>query len=114
MIANRLIKNKKITALFFVAVMFFIQGVQVFHKHSPNLSYDLSKNEIGLKYHQANQHQVLCSICIFQFYKDSDITDIFIYTSPLIGFVSNCRQVIISFKCSSLHFVSGRAPPCYS
>jgi hypothetical protein len=114
----RKISIKKPTALLFMVLMVFINGVKLFHSHhdsfysSSHSSISFPKGNSHLSLHQIAQDKH-CPICDFNLMKNADIAHSDI--SPFIRVSGNA--VFTSHLPTSLHPFSfpikGRAPPVF-
>jgi hypothetical protein len=114
----RKISIKKPSALVFVALMIFINGVKLFHSHHD--SYNSSSRSsissfavnscFSLQQVSKDKH---CPICDFNLMKDADMTHIgipiFIRISGSAVFTSPLPQSLHQFSFP----IKGRAPPAF-
>ncbi len=106
-----LIKIKTITSGLLLILMLVINGVKLLHKHDD--SHALTKKNIENPHSQKLSTEHSCTICEYQFAKDTDFVYFFTCTTPLVFFdkKNSPKQSSIFFRPD--RFISGRAPPAF-
>ncbi len=110
---HRQIIFQKITSLFLLALILFINAVKLFHTH-PQVpqKQEITKTFFAVRNAQQNlAANDRCAICEFNFIKDADLTVMPVIEIPVREIntaLSSKLPVFLSFH----HFaISGRAPP---
>ena len=109
--------TRKITAMFFIGLMLFVNAVQFFHSHPSSFRYSLNaKSHSSLKpgfempTFAQNDH---CPICDFRSTKDAEPSKIFSDLTPFSGSTINFIK-LLPLDVSTIHSISpGRAPPAF-
>ena len=103
-------KLKKLSALFLLSVLVFINAVKTFHTH--NFSYSTEAEQTN-KNATAVKANFFCAICDFQFAKDSDaeIAQINISTPVhfIVSYYNYTLPLLYNFSVTS----SVRGPPVF-
>ncbi|HEY2725767.1 MAG TPA: hypothetical protein VGI61_01225 [Parafilimonas sp.] len=103
-------KLKKLSALFLLSVLVFINAVKTFHTH--NFSY-LIQAEQANKNATAVKANFFCAICDFQFAKDSDAEVALINISAPIHFIISYYNYTLPQLYNFSVTSSVRGPPSF-